>query len=465
MVEEKAAGKEAIYVKGRTVYRDWTKGSIFKNLLSLAWPIMISGSLNNIGPTIDLIWVGKLGPASVAGVGVAGVLVQLLDALKAGLDYGTRAAIVRQVGAGNRAGANHIALQGYVVTIGFAAIVGTLGAIFSVPILRIMGLSPDVVAQGAPYLRIQFIGILTQGLVRQNEGTMISSGDTINPMRISIFYRLFHIVLSPFLIFGWWIFPRLGTSGAAVTAITSGCLGASVGLWILLSGRTRLKLSFRDFRPDTNVIWRIIKVGVPSSITSMQRNIGQVLVNWFIAPFGTVAVAAHTLTQRIDSFITIAGGGIGQASGVLAGQNLGAKQPGQAEKSGWLGASICTAIMSVIGLILLLWGRNVVRIFNTEPSLVEMSYAFIKIQIICYLVYGYATALQQCLITLGDTVSTMLVVLVSIFVVQLPLAFLLSRYTGFGVYGVRWAIVITTVFMAASYATYFRMGRWKRLIL
>ena len=409
-----------------------------------------------------MIWVGKLGSASVAGVGVAGMLVQLLDSLKMGLDMGTRAMIARLVGTGDSRGANHVALQGYVITIGFAAIVGTLGVIFAGPILRMMGLTPEVVAQGAPYLRIQFVGILTMGLVRQNEGTMQASGDTLNPMRVAIIYRAFHIALSPFLIFGWWVFPRLETSGAAYTGIISACLGAALGLWFLLSGRTRLRLRFREFHPDASVIWRIVKIGLPASVTGMQRQFGQVILTWFVVPFGTVAVAAHSLVQRIDQFINIGGQGFGQASGVLAAQNLGAGQPGRAEKSGWLGATLCTAIMLSATPVLWFWGRDIIRVFNNEPALVEVSYAFIRIQLTSYLVFGYAIALQQCLNILGDTVPAMSVVLLSIFGVQVPLAYLLSRHTGLGVYGTRWAIVIGTVVMAGGYALYFRMGRWKR---
>ena len=409
-----------------------------------------------------MIWVGKLGSASVAGVGVAGMLVQLLDSLKMGLDMGTRAMIARLVGTGDSRGANHVALQGYVITIGFAAIVGTLGVILAGPILRMMGLTPEVVAQGAPYLRIQFVGILTMGLVRQNEGTMQASGDTLNPMRVAIIYRVFHIALSPFLIFGWWVFPRLETSGAAYTGIISACLGAALGLWFLLSGRTRLRLRFREFHPDASVIWRIVKIGLPASVTGMQRQFGQVILTWFVVPFGTVAVAAHSLVQRIDQFINIGGQGFGQASGVLAAQNLGAGQPGRAEKSGWLGATLCTAVMVAATPVLWFWGRDIIRVFNNEPALVEVSYAFIRIQLVSYLVFGYAIALQQCLNILGDTVPAMSVVLLSIFGVQVPLAFLLSQHTGLGVYGTRWAIVIGSVVMAGGYALYFRMGRWKR---
>jgi putative MATE family efflux protein len=447
---------------GVALGRDWTKGSIFRNLLSLAWPVMVNSALTSMGPIIDMIWVGKLGSASVAGVGVASMLVSLLDALKMGLDMGTRAMIAHFVGARDNRGANHVALQGYVVTIGFATIVGILGVILAGPILRIMGLTPEVVVQGTPYLRIQFIGILTMGLVRQNEGTMQFSGDTISPMKVALVYRLFHIALCPFLVFGWWIFPSLGTSGAAYTGVISASLGAILGLWFLLSGHTRLKLRFRDFRPDANMIWRIVKIGVPASITGIERSFGQVLLTWFIVPFGTMATAAHALVLQVTQLINIAGAGLGQASGVLAGQNLGAKQPERAEKSGWLGAGLYTVIMAISSLVVWFWGKNVISIFNNEPNVLEVGKAFLRIQIVTYLFSGCAVVLQNCLNGVGDTLTTMLVILLSMFGVQIPLAFFLSQHTGLGVYGTYWAIAIGTVVMAVIYAIYFRVGVWKQ---
>ncbi len=82
-------------------YRDWTKGNIFHNLLSLAWPMIVSNSLNILGPVIDMVWVGKLGAASIAGVGVAGMAVMLVTSARMGLTVGTRAIVARFIGTGD----------------------------------------------------------------------------------------------------------------------------------------------------------------------------------------------------------------------------------------------------------------------------------------------------------------------------------------------------------------------------
>lgn len=118
--------------------------------------------------------------------------------------------------------------------------------------------------------------------------------------------------------------------------------------------------------------------------------------------------------------------------------------------------------MAVGSILLWFWGSKVVGIFNSDPGLVAIGTNFVRIQIITYMAFGSANVLQQCLNGVGDTLPTMIVVLVSMFAIQVPLAFFLSKYTFVGVYGTRWAIAIGTVAMAIIYAAYFKSGRWKR---
>ena len=240
--------------RGARFDKDWTKGSIIGNLFSLSWPIMVGGSLNMLGPTIDMIWVGRLGTASMAGVGISGMAVMVVNSLRMGLQTGTRAMIARFVGAGDEQGANHVAQQAFVVSAAFSTVMAAIGIFLAEPILVMLGVEADVVAEGTAYMRIMFVGSIAMSFRMMSESVMQASGDTVTPMRITIIFRLFHVALCPFLIFGWWLFPRLGVSGAAMTNVISQSMGVGVGLWILFSGRTRLRLTMRNFRLDGNII-------------------------------------------------------------------------------------------------------------------------------------------------------------------------------------------------------------------
>jgi len=448
--------------RGTVSGRDWTKGSIVRNLLSLSWPIIVSNSILMLGPTIDMIWVGKLGAASIAGVGVAGTAVWVATAGRIGVNTGMRAMIARFVGAGDDEGANHVAQQAFVISTAYAIVVAAIGILFAGPILRLLGLEADVVAEGATYMRIVFVGTIAMSFGMMAEGIMQSSGDAVTPMRISVICRLFHVALCPFLVFGWWIFPRMGVSGAAVTNVVSQSLAMALVLFVLFAGRTRLRLTLRNFRLDLNIIWRIVRIGIPVSIMMTQRSLGRLAFVRFMTPFGTLAVAGHTLLQRIQMFLIMPGFGFGMAGGILAGQNLGAQQSRRAERSVWLSVGFAEIIIVIFSIVMLLWPGSVIRIFNSEPELVEIASVFLRIAVVGLTMASFDIVFENCLSGAGDTLPPMFITLLSMWLVPVPLAFFLPQIVNPAVYGVRWAIVAGTVAGAIAYIIYFRLGRWKR---
>jgi putative MATE family efflux protein len=447
---------------GASLNRDWTEGSILGSLWSLSWPMIISSLLLNLGPTIDMIWVGKLGSTAIAGVGVSGMVVMVVNGLIMGLFTSLRAMLARFVGAKDEHAASHVTQQAFVIGIAFSLFMAIIGIFLAKPILIMMGVEADVVAEGAAYLRIQFVGVITLALLTVTQTVMQASGDAVTPMKISIAYRFFHIALSPFLIFGWWIFPRLGVSGSAITSVFSQGIGGALGLWVLFTGRTRMRISLSNFRLDGNVIWRMVKIGIPASLNSMERSLANVVLMWFIVPFGTLSVAAHSIMTRVESFIQMPAMGLGQASGVLAGQNLGAGKPERAEKTGWLAAIWFTGVMLIGSVALWFWAEPIVRVFNSEPGLVKITSAFARIQIWSYFAYGFSLVLSQCLNGVGDTMIPLAIALSTMWLVQVPMSYFLPRHTNLGVYGVRWGIVAGIAMRGVISAVYFKLGRWKR---
>lgn len=441
--------------------RDWTQGSIVGSLWALSWPMMISQSLNMLGPTIDMIWVGRLGSSALAAVGVSGMAVMVSNSLVMGVFTSVRAMVARYIGAGDPKAANHIAQQAFVLGAGISFVIALIGIFLSEQILAWLGVEPDVITVGAAYMRIQFIGIVTMSVRMITESAMQASGDTVNPMRIALSFRAIHLILCPTLVFGWWIFPEMGVQGAAWTNVITQTMGGVLGIWFLMTGRTRMKLTFSNFQFDPGVIWKMIKIGLPAAITGMERSFANILLVKFVAPFGTFAVAAQSLQERIGAFIQMPAMGFGVSAGVLTGQNLGAGRPERAERSGWIAAAFFTGVMVVGSIVIWFFAPNIVRIFNSEPELVEIGANFMKIQIVGFLVFGFVIVLSQALNGVGETMVPMIVTLVTMWAIQVPLAWVLSTQTDLGMYGVRWGIVIALIFRGAIYAIYFKRGKWK----
>jgi putative MATE family efflux protein len=441
--------------------KDLTQGSIPLNLLKLAWPMIITNSLNMLGPTIDVIWVGKLGSAAVAGVGVAGIAARVVMSAMMGLGTGLRAMVARFTGARKEEESNRTIAQGLVIGAVLGIFLSVIGIFLAEPILLLLKLSDDVVRQGADYLRIVFASNAVMFLRMMAESGMQSAGDPVTPMKITIFFRFLHIVMCPFFVFGWWIFPQLGVIGAAVTNLISQSIGLVLSIWVLSTGRTHLHVSFKEFRIDFGLIWRIVKIGIPASIMGVQMALGGFVLINFLSPFGTNAVAAHTIWQSVDMLLMMPIWGLGMAAGILAGQNLGAGKPERAVKGGWIAVLMSEAIMFIFVVVMFFWAEGVVRIFNSEPGLVAIGATFLRIASVGYLLLGFYLVFQNCISGAGDTILPMIISLVGTWLLQIPLAHFLPKVANLGVYGVRWAIVISMFMGATAYTIYFVMGRWK----
>ncbi len=440
--------------------RDWTKGSILGNLWALSWPSLITSTLNVIGPTIDMIWVGRLGSNSIAGVGVSGMVVTAVNSLVMGLFTGTAALVARFVGAKDEQSANRAAQQAFVIGLAFSVIMALVGLFLAESILSLLGVDPAVISQGAAYLRIQFVGMITMSAVTTAQSIMQASGDAMTPMKMSIAYRLVHIALCPFLVFGLLFFPKLGVNGAALSNVTTQGLGGAFGIWVLLSGQTRIRVTLKNFRFDGNMIMRAVKVGLPASLTNMQRSLADLLVVRLVIPFGTVAVAAHSLMQRLDMFVQTPSGGLGTAAGVLAGQNLGAAQPKRAVRTGWTAAALATGISLFFSIIIWFWAEPLFGAFSNDGGVIGLASAFLRINIVSYAVWGVVVALSMCLNGVGDTTIPMITNLTTMLGIQIGLAYVLSQHTTMGVYGIRWAVVMGIVVRGFIYVIYYQRGRW-----
>ncbi len=448
-------------MRSAALEKDWTKGSIAGNLWSLSWPIMITSSLTMIGPFVDQMWVGKLGAASVAGVGVSGMVVQIVNFLTMGIFGGLRTMVARFMGAGDTRGANHVMQQAFVLGAGFSMVMAILGFLFAEQMLTVFGVAPEVVIEGAAYMRIQLIGIVTMSLLSIAQSAMQASGDAITPMKINIFYRIVHVVFVPFFIFGWWIFPKLGVSGAALTNVIAQGLGSIMGLWYLFGGRSRLRPTLINFSLDWEIILRMLKIGIPTSITGIQRTFPYLVVLSFVAPFGTYAVAGYTVTRKIANFIQNPSSSLGTSTGILAAQNLGAGQPDRAERGGWLAVRSYTVAAVIISIAVWFWAEHIVIIFNNEPGFVTVAATFLRIQIASYLCYGVTIVLSMCIEGSGDTFPVMLGTLISMWAIQIPLGYFLPKVDNLGVYGVEWAIAAALFARGAFFLVYFWNGKWK----
>ncbi len=447
---------------GERVVRDWTRGNIFKNLLLLSWPMIISNIMMMVGPTIDMIWVGRLGPDAIAAVGVSGMIVMFVMTAMMGVAIGARALIARFIGMKQPDDAVRVARQAFLIAMGLSVIIAAAGITFSDAILGLMGVESEVLRLGSAYLKVNFCGavIMSSGMVC--ESIMQSSGDTIRPMIIGIVSKVFHVSLSPLFIFGWLFIPGMGVVGAALANVCSLLVGLISSLFVLFTGRTQLQLHLKGMRIDFPLMWRILKIGIPGVVMMAQKNLSNLIVMKLIVHYGTLAVAAHTVLQRVEMVFFMAGVGMGSAAGVLAGQNLGANEPERAGKSGIYAIMIAESFVITACALAFIFPEAVISIFTKDQELIRVTTLFLRIGVVGYLMCGLEPVFLNFFTGVGDTAIPMTFEVTTTWFVLLPMALIFPKLLGLEVLGVRWAMALSFVMLTCGYVVLFMTGRWKR---
>jgi putative MATE family efflux protein len=440
---------------------NWTQGPIARNLLLLSWPMVLMEGIWVVSQLMDMVWVGRLGPDALAGVGIANVFMGLVYSVDMGMIVGVRAMIARYAGAGDIKGANHVAAQAILFALGWGMLVTLVGVFLAGPILNLFGAEAAVLHEGTAYLRIMLVGWVFFELLVIGLYSVQSAGDTVTPMIVETAMRVIHMAICPFLVLGLWFFPKLGVSGAAVSNVGAQTLGCFAIMIVVFGGYSRLKVRMSDLKLAPQTMWRLLKVGVPALMMNLQGALAGNLLMRLVVPFGTIAVAAQSMISRVEMFLMVPGMGLGTGVGVMTGQNLGAGQPKRVAKTAWVAVGFIQAFLMACCLVILVWAEDILVVFSSDTSVVMLAAALLRISAAGYLVASIAQVMQSCVSGAGDTVPIMIISIGVIWIIQLPLAFLLSQVTDLGIYGIRWAMVINQAAASAAFLAYFLRGKWR----
>ena len=440
--------------------RDLTKGSIPRNLWHLSWPQIAESFFSVVDQLADLFWAGRVGYKAIAGMGVSQTFLLMLMTARMGLDASMRAMISRAIGAGDVSHANHVLAQSIVLTLMWSLLIGIPGIIFTDTLLGLVGVSEEVVDITSGYMKLQFVAMSLMSFQRLTGGALQAAGDSITPLKAATVSRVGHLILSPFLIFGWLGVPDMGLAGAGMANVIAQFAGTIINFYVLFRGSSLLKLSFNNYRNDYPLMWRILRIGTPAALTGMQRSTSQLLLLLVVASFGDVPAAAFALSRRAENVVNHASRGLGRAGGALAGQNLGAGHVERAKSSmSW--SIVYSAIMSVIAIVFFVsMPRGIAEIFGDSPEFIDQASKWIFILAFATFPMSSVQVFTQGIANTGATFAPMIITVITMWFIEIPLAMLLAYFTPLGAEGVPWGIVIGNLLRALIFFLYFMRGSW-----
>jgi putative MATE family efflux protein len=442
------------------------EGPIGGALIRLAIPITLGNLLQTGYQLTDAFWVGRLGAAAVAAVSVSFPVTFLVIALGAGLGIAGATLSAQYMGAGRQDLVNHVAAQTMMMVTVTSAVLGAAGYALAPLLLELLGVAPDVYAGALGFLRVSFVGIIFIFVYAMFQALMRGVGETRTPLWIVFGTVVLNFLLDPLFIFGFGPLPPQGVMGAALATLATQGLAALLGMAIFLRGRHGIQLSWSGFRPDPAYIKRAFLLGLPGSIELSTRGLGPMLLSFLVAGFGTVTLAGYGVGSNILLIVSIPAMGMSQAVSTLVSQNIGAGNLQRASRVTFLGAVTSFVILSVVGLIAYVFAPALVAFFvPRSPEVIAEGSQFIRIMCLAWGGIGVQLCVLSAFRASGNMLATMVIALVSQFVLQFPLAYILSRHTSLQAAGLWWSFPVTTVVVAVVSAGWFAQGGWKRTVL
>jgi putative MATE family efflux protein len=436
-------------------------------VVTLGTPIVLANLLTWAVGFADILMVSRLGDAALAGLGMATQIFFLVVILILAVTTGTMALVARFVGAGDDRMVSHVVRQSLLLALGQAALIGAVGILVAPTLFRWLGATPEVAEAGVLYLRILFLGVAAPVIDFTVASIFRGAGDSVTPLRITAAVVVLNIAGNVVFIFGAGPVPAMGVAGAALSTVLARGIGAAWGWRLLLAGRNGVRWVPGSWRPDHEMMRRVLRIGIPTAVEGFLRAGSGLAFLGIIARTapGPIAVAAHTVGLQLESFTRMPSFGISVGATALVGQRLGAGEPDSAELAGWISVRVGLLMLVPLAGLLFLLAAPISSLFSQDPATVRLATQYIRILALAQPFFLAAVVLSGALRAGGDTAFPMWVSLLSGWVFLLPVAFVLAVSLQLGPSAAWWAQAGNYLISAVLSIARFRGGKWRSMAL
>ena len=438
---------------------DMTTGNPTKHILLFALPLFIGNLFQQLYNMIDSLVVGNyVGANALAATGTCGSLNFLFFSLSSGLAIGIGIIVSQYFGAKDEQGVRDTIANSIYVLAAASLAATLLGVLLARPLLLLLSTPDEVIGDAIVYLRTTCCGIIFIATYNGVAATLRALGDSRTPLYFLIFSSLCNIGLDLLFVlcFNWGVF------GVGFATVISQALSALVSLIYAVIKVPYFKLTKAELKPHKLIIKRSFELGVPMALQSSMIAISMIVLQGVVNTFGTVVMAAYTITGKVDLVISQLYNAMSQSLVTYAGQNIGAGEIDRVKK-GYLRGHIIVFIYNLIMIpIIFTFSSQIVGIFVTEPEVIEIGGNALRITSLVYFFLGAIYVPRGTLNGCGDAKFSLINGITEV-ACRIVYASVLTRIASIGMWGI-WIATGLTWFTVAIICNirYFR-GRWKKM--
>ncbi len=383
-----------------------TEGVIWKQFLLFSVPLLIGNLFQQLYNTVDSVVVGNfIGSEALAAVGSSNSLINLIIGMFLGIATGAGVIISQYYGAGDEQKLSWAVHTCIALSLIGGVALSILGVLASPLILKWMGTPEDVMEGSVVYLRIFFSGSLFNLLYNMTAGVLRAVGDSRRPLYYLAVSSAVNVVLDLVFVVGF----QMGIAGAAWATIIAQAVSALLALVALMRTQDIYRVDLKKLKIDVRMMKRILAIGIPSGIQQSIISLSNVIVQSNINIYGSAAMAGYGASSKIDGFVTLPLQSFCIAATTFTGQNIGAKKKKRVIQGIFQGIAISLIYTLILSPILLWRSEDVLRIFGSDPAVLEYGKISMTILIPLYSVLSIHQILMGTLRGAGKTMVTMMI--------------------------------------------------------
>lgn len=436
---------------------DLTQGPIFKQLVALALPIIGTSLMQMAYNLTDMIWLGQVGSNAVASVGAAGFYIwlgmSLLLVTRVGAEVGVSQSLGRKEPENAARFARHSLFWAFILSL----IIGALVLFFTPQLIGIFRLSHGPVENGAiSYLRIVTLGFVFTFTNPTFQGIYNGMGNS----RLPFYYLLvglgLNMILDPLMIFGLGSIPALGVSGAAWATFISQFVVFGIFFIRFVWMKEIMNPDFKRFKLSKDISLKIFKLGTPVATESSLFAVFALILARMITKWGDIPIAVQSVGAQIEAISWMTSSGFATALGSFTGQNFGAKNWSRIRKGYFTTMGIGIFLGTIVTVCFIVFGEQIFSLFLRESEPLVMGTIYLKILAVSQVFMIIEIITRGAFNGIGRTIPPSIVG-ITFTGARVPAAIILSLESILGMFGIWWAISLSSVFKGIFLSVWYWM--------
>ena len=426
-------------------------------LYALTWPIFIELLLHMLMGNADTLMLSQYSDKSVAAVGVTNQILSVIIVMFGFVAQGAAILIAQNLGADKPKTAGKIAMMSISLNLLFSLTLSAALFVWAVPILNLMDLPTEIMGEATTYIQIVGGLIFVQALIMTTGAILRSYGHTKDTMTVTIVMNILNVIGNYFVIFGPFGFPVLGVAGVAYSTAISRLLGF-IALIFLLVKRSQGQLDYKNlFRYRKAYLKKILQIGVPSAGEQLSYNASQMVITYFVAQLGTIAITTKVYAQNIMMFIFLFSIAIGQGTQIMIGHMIGAGKQKEAYERGLKSLRLSFIVSLTMASLAFVFAKPLLGIFTDDTSIIELGVFLFLLTIILEPGRAFNLVMINSLRAAGDVKFPVYIGIIVMWGVGVTFAWFFAIYLGLGLTGI-WISFIADEWLRGV----FMLRRWKK---